>query len=237
MLTGVQTCRPRENFPRVANVLPSAGAADCRITLNGLTMRTQGRRMGRSELLLLVGGFAALCSSKSTNDGRLLSNDHDHDHGSGPQEAPPDMEAMQEGKGGEQLSDGVVVGIVFAIVAFFVIAVLIARQLIDAKTVKAWNLPFSGGQASFWGGMPEGEGADKPAVELKRLSRASALELTSCLFRSPIHEGQKAPKACLAAEDHVGDREIGSRCLSLEVHEARMPPLALEEARICRVVS
>ena len=122
--------------------------------------------MSRSELLLLVGGFAALCSSKSTDDGRLLSDEHDHDHGSGP-EPPPDMEAMQEGKGGEQLSDGVVVGIVFGVVAFFVIAVLVARQLIDAKTAKAYNLPFSGGRASFWGGMPEGEGADKPAVELK----------------------------------------------------------------------
>ena len=122
--------------------------------------------MSRSELLLLVGGFAALCSSKNTDDGRLLSDEHDHDHGSGP-EPPPDMEAMQEGKGGEQLSDGVVVGIVFGVVAFFVIAVLVARQLIDAKTAKAWNLPLSGGRASFWGGMPEGEGADKPAVELK----------------------------------------------------------------------
>ena len=121
--------------------------------------------MGRSELLLLVGGFAALCSSKNTDDGRKLSAEHEH--GSGPQEPPPDMEAMQEGKGGEQLSDGVVVGIVFGVVAFFVIAVLVARQLIDAKTAKAYNLPFSGGRASFWGGMPEGEGADKPAVELK----------------------------------------------------------------------
>ena len=125
--------------------------------------------MSRSELLLLVGGFAALCSSKSTQDGRQLSDEHgsgphDHDH---VEEPPPDMEAMQEGKGGEQLSDGVVVGIVFGVVAFFVIAVLVARQLIDAKTAKAWNLPLSGGRASFWGGMPEGEGADKPAVELK----------------------------------------------------------------------
>ena len=124
--------------------------------------------MSRSELLLLVGGFAALCSSKTTDDGRQLADEHDHEHGSGPhQEPPPDMEAMQEGKGGEQLSDGVVVGIVFGVVAFFVIAVLVARQLIDAKTAKAWNLPLSGGRASFWGGMPEGEGADKPAVELK----------------------------------------------------------------------
>ena len=127
--------------------------------------------MSRSELLLLVGGFAALCSSKTTDDGRQLSDhgsgpDHDHDHDH-VEEPPPDMEAMQEGKGGEQLSDGVVVGIVFGVVAFFVIAVLVARQLIDAKTAKAWNLPLSGGRASFWGGMPEGEGADKPAVELK----------------------------------------------------------------------
>ena len=124
--------------------------------------------MGRSELLLLVGGFAALCSSKNTDDGRKLS---DHKHGrllnATIMEPPPDMEAMQEGKGGDQLNDGVVVGIVFAIVAVFVIAVLIARQLIDAKTAKAWKLPFSGGTAGFWGGMPDGEGADKPAVELK----------------------------------------------------------------------
>ena len=133
-----------------------------------LTKRTQGKRMGRSELLLLVGGFAALCSSKNTDDGRKLSN---HEHGrllnATIMEPPPDMEAMQEGKGGQQLNDGVVVGIVFAVVAFFVIAVLIARQLIDAKTAKAWKLPFSGGTAGFWGGMPDGEGADKPAVELK----------------------------------------------------------------------
>ena len=122
--------------------------------------------MGRSELLLLVGGFAALCSSKSTDDGRLLSDEHDHEHGSGPhQEPPPDMEAMQEGKGGEQLSDGVVVGIVFGVVAFFVIAVLVARHFIDAKTAEEWKLPLS--RTSFWGGTPKGEGADKPAVELK----------------------------------------------------------------------
>ena len=122
--------------------------------------------MGRSELLLLVSGFAALCSSKNTDDGRKLS-DHEHGRLLNATIFPPDMEAMQEGKGGEQLSDGVVVGIVFAIVAVFVIAVLIARQLIDAKTAKKWNLPFSGGTAGFWGGMPDGEGADKPAVELK----------------------------------------------------------------------
>ena len=123
--------------------------------------------MSRSELLLLVGGFAALCSSKNTDDGRKLEeDDHDgHEHGSGPQEPPPDMEAMQEGKGGQQLNDGVVVGIVFAVVAFFVIAVLVARHFIDAKTAKEWNLPFS--KTSFWGGTPQGEGADKPAVELK----------------------------------------------------------------------
>ena len=112
--------------------------------------------MGRSELLLLVGGFAALCSSKNTDDGRKLA-----EAGSGPQEPPPDMEAMQEGKGGQQLNDGVVVGIVFAVVAFFVIAVLVARHFIDAKTAKEWNLPFS--KTSFWGGTPAGEGADKPA--------------------------------------------------------------------------
>merc|ERR1719313_586841 len=107
--------------------------------------------MGRSELLLLVGGFAALCSSKNTDDGRKLSN---HEHGrllnATIMEPPPDMEAMQEGKGGDQLNDGVVVGIVFAIVAVFVIA-----ELIAAKTAKKWNLPFSGGTAGFWGGMPD----------------------------------------------------------------------------------
>ena len=131
-----------------------------------LTKRTQGKRMGRSELLLLVGGFAALCSSKNTDDGRKLS-DHGHGRLLNITEPPPDMEAMQEGKGGQQLNDGVVVGIVFAVVAFFVIAVLIARQLIDAKTAKKWNLPFSGGTAGFWGGIADREGADKPAVELK----------------------------------------------------------------------
>ena len=116
--------------------------------------------MGRSELLLLVGGFAALCSSKNTDDGRKLA-----EAGSGPQEPPPDMEAMQEGKGGQQLNDGVVVGIVFAVVAFFVIAVLVARHFIDAKTAEEWKLPLS--RTSFWGGTPKGAGADKPAVELK----------------------------------------------------------------------
>ena len=120
--------------------------------------------MGRSELLLLVGGFAALCSSKNTDDGRKLS-DHGHGRLLNITEPPPDMEAMQEGKGGQQLNDGVVVGIVFAVVAFFVIAVLIARHFIDAKTAKEWNLPLS--RTSFWGGTPAGEGADKPAVELK----------------------------------------------------------------------
>ena len=123
--------------------------------------------MGRSELLLLVGGFAALCSSKNTDDGRKLADDGRKlaEAGSGPQEPPPDMEAMQEGKGGQQLNDGVVVGIVFAVVAFFVIAVLVARHFIDAKTAEEWKLPLS--RTSFWGGTPKGEGADKPAVELK----------------------------------------------------------------------
>ena len=132
-----------------------------------LTKRTQGKRMGRSELLLLVGEFAALCSSKNTDDGRKLADDGRKlaEVGSGPQEPPPDMEAMQEGKGGQQLNDGVVVGIVFAVVAFFVIAVLIARHFIDAKTAKEWNLPLS--RTSFWGGTPEDKGADKSGVELK----------------------------------------------------------------------
>ena len=48
--------------------------------------------------------------------------------------------------------------------------------------------------------------------------------------RHSMKAAQKAPKACLAVGDHVGERESGSRCLSLEVHEARMPPLPLEEA-------
>ena len=115
--------------------------------------------MGRSELLLLVGGFAAPCSSKSTHDGRLLSEFSSGD-------PPQDMEAMQENKGGEQLNDGVVVGIVLGIVAFFVIVVLVARHFINVQTAKAWNLPLSGGRASFWGGMPEGKAAQKPAVQL-----------------------------------------------------------------------
>ena len=50
--------------------------------------------------------------------------------------------------------------------------------------------------------------------------------------RHSMKAAQKAPKACLAVGDHVGERESGSRCLSLEVHEARMPPLPLEEAHL-----
>ena len=50
-------------------------------------------------------------------------------------------------------------------------------------------------------------------------------------FARHSNEGRpKGSESLPGRGDHVGERESGSRCLSLEVHEARMPPLPLEEA-------
>ena len=131
---------------------------------------------------------------------------------------PRDMEAMQENKGGEQLNDGVVVGIVLGIVAFFVIVVLVARHFINVQTAKAWNLPLSGGRASFW-----------EACQKVRLPRSQLYSWHDCprhlrwscpcRFRSPFHEGPSLP-VCLALGrgGRCGGRGFEASYLSLEVH-------------------
>lgn len=108
--------------------------------------------MRRSSLLLLVGGFA-LCSSSHPHDepevGSGMASSANNDA------AAPiiDTEAMQSEKEGEQLPDGAIAGIVIGVFFFGLAIVLVARHFISAPKAKEMGLPFSGGRASFWGGV------------------------------------------------------------------------------------
>merc|ERR1712166_907309 len=97
--------------------------------------RRQCKRMRRSSLLLLVGGFA-LCSSRHPHDepevGSGVASSANNDA------AAPiiDTESMQSEKEGEQLPDGAIAGIVIGVFFFGLAIVLVARHFISAPKAK-----------------------------------------------------------------------------------------------------